>query len=184
MYFVERLLARIIDLFTLISAIALALMMIQITADVIGKNLFNHPLPGTISTVSQYYMIIVSFLPLALVERSNGHISVEVITEKLSMTVQQKLGFLATLLSAAVFAILTWRAFQEAITKYNIGTFIYEQGVKITTWPSYFLLPLGTGLMTLVLIYKAVRFIRKGEFFDTTAQFESDATTHARVDNN
>ena len=47
-------------------------MMLHITADVVGKFVFNRPLPGTIPIVSQYYMVIAAFLPLAMVEKLSG----------------------------------------------------------------------------------------------------------------
>ena len=174
MYLLEKLLAHIINIFTFVAAVALVLMMLHISADVIATLLFNRPLPGTIPIVSQYYMIIVSFLPLALVERQAGMISVEVITEKLKPSVQQWLGFLATLLGIAMFSALTWRTWGEAGLKLDRGTFSYEQGVKILTWPTYFFLPLGTGLLVLVLTYKALRFLRRGPLCSVHDRFSCD----------
>lgn len=170
----EKWLARLINLFTVIGAIALVLMMLHISADVLSTIVFNKPLPGTIPVVSQYDMIIVSFLPLALVERQSGHISVEVVTERLRPSVQNWLAFLATALGFVMFSAFTWRTWNEAVLKFNTGTFSYEQGVKVITWPTYFFLPLGTGLLALVLLYKLVRFLRRGPLFRTNDRFACD----------
>lgn len=171
MNMISRLLGRAIDLTTVVGAIAVALMMVQITADVIGKFIFLSPVPATITLVSNYYMVVVAFLPLAYAERGNGHITVEVLTELMPMPVQRHLGAFATLLSALVFALLTYRTFPEAMNKQDIGTFIMEQGTKVPTWPSYYLLPIGTGLMVLVLLFKLVRYVRGGEGSATSARF-------------
>ena len=66
-----RLLSRVIDSMTVISGLAIALMMIHITLDVVMRNFFNYPLPGTITIVSYYYMAITAFMPL-VPEASRG----------------------------------------------------------------------------------------------------------------
>lgn len=159
MALIGRLLSRVIDAVTWIGVLAIILMMVHITADVIGKFLFNAPVPATISLVSNYYMVVVAFIPLALVEKRNAHISVEVLTEFMPLRTQYHLFSWTYLVSAAVFGILAYRTGQEAMKTYEAGTFMVEQGVKIITWPSYFLLPLGTGLMTAAVIYRWVIYI-------------------------
>lgn len=163
MVLIGRLLSRIIDAVTWIGVAAIILMMLHITFDVIGKFLFNEPLPATISLVSNYYMVVVAFIPLALVEKQNAHISVEVLTEFMPLHVQRHLFSWTYLISAAVFGLLAYRTGQEALKTFEAGSFMVEQGVKIVTWPSYFLLPLGTGLMTAVVIYRWVLYVTGGK---------------------
>lgn len=159
----SRILGRSIDAATWISAIALVLMMTHITADVIAKYVFSSPLPGTIAIVSQYYMVAVVFVPLAFAERRSGHISVEVLTERLPLKVSRPLNAGAALYSAIIFGLLTWRGLGEALRKTDVGSFIIEQDVRIDTWPAYFLLPIGAGLIVAALIYKLVRYLRGGD---------------------
>lgn len=149
-----RLLARTINVTTWVGMIAILLMMVQITVDVAGKFLFNTPIPATISMVSSYYMVIAAFVPLALVETRNGHITVEVLTEFFPMRTQYHLYSWTYLLSAGVFGALAYRSWGEAGKAQNSGTFMVEHGIKIITWPSYYLLPIGAGLMTIVLVYR------------------------------
>lgn len=154
-----RLLARIIDLTTVVGLAAVALMMLHITVDVIGKFIFNAPVPATIALVSNYYMVVVAFLALALAERRNGHITVEVLTEFFPRPVQKHLFSWTYLLSAAVFGVFAYRSWLEARTAHESGTFIMEQSTKLITWPSYYLLPIGAGLMTLVLVYRFLVYL-------------------------
>lgn len=159
MELIGRMLARMINITTWVGMIAVVLMMMQITVDVAGKFLLNAPIPATISLVSNYYMVIIAFVPLALVESRNGHITVEVLTELLPMRTQRHLYSWTYLVSAAVFGALAYRSWGEAGKAQDSGTFIVEQGVKIITWPSYYLLPLGTGLMTAVVLYRWFLYI-------------------------
>lgn len=171
MQIIHRILGRAIDVATIISAIALVLMMVHITADVGAKFVFSSPLPGTIAIVSTYYMVAVVFLPLAFAERRNNHISVEVLVERLPQLAQYRLNAGATLYSAIIFGLLTWRGLQEALRKTDVGSFIIEQDVRIDTWPAYYLLPLGAGLIVAALVFKVVRFMRGGADSQIDAQF-------------
>lgn len=159
MEMIGRVLAQMLRLITFVGMISVVLMMMQITIDVVGKLFFNSPLPATISLVSNYYMVIVAFLPLALVETRDEHITVEVVTEFLPTRAQYHLYSWTYLPSAAIFGALAYRGWGEARTAHESGTFMVEQGLKIITWPSFYLLSIGTGMMTLVVIYRWLLYI-------------------------
>lgn len=152
-------LSKITDVTTVIGALGIALMMVHITIDVILRSWFDIALPGTIAIVSYYYMIIAAFVPLAFAEHKGAHISVEVVTEKLPSVVQKHLAGWSYLLSALVFAMLTLRTWQEAVSKYKIGASIVQGEASIVLWPTYFVLPIGFGLMFLVVTCKFFAYL-------------------------
>ncbi len=149
-----RILGRAIDLTTLIGALAVVLMMVHISVDVVAKYIFGLPMPGTITVVSNYYMIVVAFLPLAFTERRNGHISVEVLSVTLPMGVQRALNLLSLVFCAAVFGALAWQGWIEAGRSQSVGSFEIEQDMKLLTWPARYILPVGCGLITVTLLAK------------------------------
>lgn len=159
MFRLGRLLSRVIDLLTVLSGLAVALMMLHVTADVIGRYVFGVPLPGTITIVSYYYMVIAAFLPLAFVEQKSAHISVEVLTERLPLVVRKHLAGWLLVVSGAVFALLAVRTWGEAVSKYEIGAAIVQGEDSIPIWPTYFFLPVGCGLMFLVVLYKFIVYL-------------------------
>ncbi|MEZ5646327.1 MAG: TRAP transporter small permease [Burkholderiaceae bacterium] len=158
-----RLLSWFIDSMTVISGLAIALMMVHITLDVVMRNFFNYPLPGTITIVSYYYMAIAAFMPLAFAEQKSAHISVEVVTEMMPKGVQRHLAGWMLLFSAAVFALMTLRSWEEAVSKYGIKASIVQGEDSLPVWPTYFLLPLGCLLMFLVVAYKFVIYLTRQE---------------------
>lgn len=135
----------------------LFLMVVQVTVDVVLRYVFNMPLVGTITYVSVFYMVAIAFLPLATAERHDAHISVEVVTELLPGGLRLALQRLAQLFSMAVFALLAVRTAYEAVTKMGIGSYVIDAGTRIPTWPSYFFLPVGLGLLAIVLASKLFR---------------------------
>ncbi|MBL3701236.1 TRAP transporter small permease subunit [Sulfitobacter sp. BDSS02] len=140
---------------SVLAGAAVALMMVQVTLDVAMRHLFGSPLPGTLTIVSYYYMVIAAFVPLALAEQRDAHISVEFVTDLMPKGVQRHLAGLMLLPTALVTAMLTWRTWEAALSAMAKGTAEISGATKIAVWPAYFALPLGAGLMTLIL---ALRF--------------------------
>ena len=156
---IGRLLRRTTDLTMIIGLIAVALMMFHITIDVVGKFVMNEPVPATIALVSSYYMVVIAFIPIAYAETRNSHITVEVMTELFPWRAQLHLYSWSYLISALVYGLLTYRSWNEAMRTQEAGSFIMEQSTKLLVWPSYYLLPIGCGLMTVVLIYRFVIYL-------------------------
>lgn len=159
LYRLGRLLAAITNVTTVIGGLAIALMMFHVTAAVAARYLFGTPLPGTITIVSYYYMLIAAFIPLAYAEQKEAHISVEVLTERLPAGLQRHLAGWGLLLSAAAFTVLTWRTWLEAVGKYADGASVVQGNTSIIVWPTYFVLPVGFGLMALVAVYKFLLYL-------------------------
>lgn len=158
MKLVETLIEWLARIFMIIGGIALVLMMTQVFADVLGKNLFNAPVPITLEMASAYYMVAVVFLPLALVERNDGHINVELLYTALPRVGRRLLELIGNALGFAFFALLTWRTWLTAVRKYEVGEFLMGE-YSVVIWPSRFLVPLGAGLIALMLILKTIRSV-------------------------
>lgn len=154
-----RALSKLIDLLTIISGLAIALMMLHVTADVVARFVFRSPLPGTMTVVSYYYMAIAAFMPLAFAEQKSAHISVEIVTDLLPTYVQKHLAGWLLVISAAVFLGLTIRTWGEALAKWEINASVVQGVDSISVWPTYFFLPIGCGLMFLVVLYKFVIYL-------------------------
>lgn len=134
---------RDIDIWLLrIGAGFAVLMMVHVVADIVARNLLATTIPATLELVSRYYMPALIFLPLAFVERSNGHIQVTFIFNTLPAVVRRLLTPVILALVAVVFAAMGWVALEEAITKYRIGEFLMGE-VPVPLWPGRFLAPIG-----------------------------------------
>lgn len=168
---IERILKLVLDAVTVLGALAVFLMMAHITLDVAMRFLFNDPPPGTLIFVSRYYMVVVAFVSLAFAERRSGHINVEIVSELMPLRMQNTFNVLGALLSAVIFAMLAWRGLGEAAKKHDIGAFVLEQGIAIPVWPSYYLLPIGAGLMCLTLLFKIARHYTNNENKTVSAPF-------------
>lgn len=142
-----------------IGALAVGLMMIQVTAHVFFQYVLSYPLPGTYLFVSNYYMVVITFLCLAAVELKDAHVSVDILFSRMSPGWQRLSLGLSQFVTALISALLTWQSLIVANARHAAGTFEIEYGVKILLWPSYYLVPLGAGLLTIVAVLKLIALI-------------------------
>jgi TRAP-type C4-dicarboxylate transport system permease small subunit len=134
-----------------IAGAALVAMMLHITADVVATNLFGSPLPLTNATVTQYYMICVAYLPLAAAELRGSHVSVDFFVNRMPPRPRAAVAVAVQLLGTGIYGALAVQAWQLATEKLARNAFLMEQTTRVTTWPSYFVIPAGFGLIAALL---------------------------------
>lgn len=153
---ITRLVRGVDRLFLACAAAGLLAMMLHICADILGSLLLNRPIAVTSAFVTQYYMIAVAFLPFFATELRGSHISITLFTDLLPRRAQTGLALLVQALSAGVAGMLTLQAWDQATDKYAIGAYMVEQTSRILVWPSFFIVPLGLGALTLLMALKVV----------------------------
>lgn len=141
-----------------VAAMALLAMMLHVTADVIGKYVFNTPIPGTAEIVASYYMVSAVFLPLAWVEITEGSITVELLYDLFGRRAKALILFVATALSALFYGGLVWLSWTPAVKAWRIGE-VVEGTWRVVIWPTKFLLPVGLALACLVMVLRLIEII-------------------------
>jgi len=154
-------LKRVIDpptgLLAWLGGLSLVLMMLHVVADVIGKYVFNWPVPGTLEVVAAYYMVMVLFLPLAYVTRGDQHIVIEMFTNRMKPRALAWLKATVGLLTFIYMAILTWKTGEEAIERTIDGEVWQSAGFNVVIWPSKWTLVVGCGLMAAYILAHILR---------------------------
>lgn len=178
MYMIGRVLSFLAKSSSLIGAICVILMMLHVTADVVGRYVFNAPLPGTIVMVANYYMIVLVFIALGVAEEKRSHISVEFLTDLMPQRVQTGFSVFASALTVGVVVVLMISGWTEAVKKTNIGATMEQGSQRIEIWQSYWMVPLGAALMALIAAYRVITVLtgwRNGlNETDENAKFISD----------
>jgi TRAP-type C4-dicarboxylate transport system permease small subunit len=151
---ISRLFSGLLRPISLISGLAVVLMMLQVTLDVAGKYLLNKPVPATLTFVTTYYMVLVAFLPLAAAEQDDAHIKSDAFLKILPLPVQQMALLSVQCLAILITSIFTVASLSEGLIKFRDASSIVEQNIRILVWPSYFVLPLGSALLTIALILR------------------------------
>lgn len=153
---VGLLLSTLVAAATFVGVASIILMIVQITIDVFLINVFLTTLPATGAIVANYYMAAISFLPIALAEKLDQHIAVDVVYNMLPAGIQKWVLFLVRIIVAAATGGVAYGFLLDAIRKYQNNSYVLESDVRVPDWPGYFMLPIGFGLWSLIIMYKIV----------------------------
>ena len=156
---VGKSISRFVSWVTALNCIFLMCLVVHVTLDVVLRYVFNTPIHSTILFVSVYYMVAIAFLPLAVIEVKNEHIAVEILTKRFPENIQNFLLVISTTLTMLVAALVAVRTGQEALSQYNNGAFSMEAGRKVFIWPSYFFLPVGFAMISVVAAWKTIAIL-------------------------
>jgi TRAP-type C4-dicarboxylate transport system permease small subunit len=145
-----------------IAFVCVLLMMLQIVGDVVGRYGFNHPIDGTMAIVSNWYMVAIIFLPMALVQRHGQHVATTFFAEKFSEKTQRVFKLFADIVMFSVFAFFGVITLEKAFLCFSVGEFV-EESYRIIIWPVHFFLPLGAWAMCLHVLYDIIKDLKTSQ---------------------
>jgi len=135
-----------------IGAVLLTMMVLQITLDAFLRTVFSLPLPGTIEIVTNYYMVSLSFLPMAMTYLRGRHIEASFLYQMLPEWGQFFANWISRALTVVIIILIIWRSFQDAITKTKISAFAQSGTAEIPIWLCYWVIPISFGLLLIVVL--------------------------------
>ena len=91
-----------------VGAFFLLPLMLLTTGEVIGRNLFNRPIAGTVE-LSEYLLAVFILLGVAYTQQVKGYVGVSFFVSRLPLRGQMLLNIVSTLLTLFIFAILAWQ---------------------------------------------------------------------------
>ena len=146
---IQRIVDRLIDLAMILAEVAIAAMMLHITAEVLSRWIFRYGFDSVPEIVAYYYMAGLVFFALAYVTRANGHIAAEIFTEYLSPRPREILEGVIALALCAFMIVVTWQTAVEAVSMTSASEIHQGATMNVPKWPARWFLPVGSGLMAL-----------------------------------
>ncbi|GEO80228.1 TRAP transporter small permease [Pararhodospirillum oryzae] len=159
----EKWIGRISAVF---ASLVLLAMMGQIVVDVVLRGTWGAGFPATAELVSRYYMVAISFLPLALTEIKRRHIEATIFTDRLQGRARQTITFLGFAVALVVFALMAWGSVGEAMRQTARRAYVEVGTGVFPTWPSYWIVSVSFGLMGLVVVLRLIELLL-GRFHDS-----------------
>lgn len=156
----EKFIRWIIEWSGIIGVVVLLAMMMMTVADVIMRYFFRRPIIGSVE-ISVTLMVCVIFLGIAWCALNDGHIRVDILTDKLSKRGEALLdGFdnLATLILALIIA---WRSLLEALATKEMD--VNSPLLAIPRYPFVFITAFGFLLLffaTLILFIRNLKSLK------------------------
>jgi len=116
-----------------IGCIAIFIMGALVTGSVVGRTLFNAPIPDDLLMIG-LLMVCVIILPLAYVERDNGHIAVTLIADRLPAPIQTFLRAMGRIIFAAFMGTMGFVIARRIPDEFEQRLY-YDGQLEIPTWP-------------------------------------------------
>lgn len=148
-----------------------------VTADVLWDLIFGRPIANAIEIVSIYFMIAIVFLPMGFVELRGEHIRADIVSRFLSPRVQAILQLFVAFVSFLFLAVLVYQTSIDAVEAFEKNERVMGTSL-LAIWPSRFSLPIGFGLLGLVMLTTALA----GVFGSINAPAETDHDLEGRHD--
>ena len=131
----------------LISATLVLILMILVTADIIGRYVFSKPVPMTYE-IGSFLMVFIVFLGIGYTQRMKAHIRVEFFTLRLPPRFKAGLDLLALTLGIILYVAIFYQGMKWSYTSFQVGDYVAGL-VNLPRWPSQFAIPLGALLLSL-----------------------------------
>ncbi len=126
----------------LASVFIIMFLMFFATAEILGRYIFNNPIPGHVEIV-ELIMAGVVFFGIAYTERVGGHVRMELfVTKVLKGRAYHIAEVITATLSLFVYIVILVYTFKFALFSYQIGDVTVY--INWPTWPSKFAIPLGS----------------------------------------
>jgi TRAP-type C4-dicarboxylate transport system permease small subunit len=129
-----------------VGACLLIPLMIITAGDVVGRDGFSRPIPGTVE-LSQYLLAVFVLLGLAYAQQVKAHVSVSIITSRLPRDAQLILSIIATLLCLFISGILVWQGWVIGIEEKTVSDML-----RVPQYPFRLIVAVAAFLMCLELV--------------------------------
>jgi TRAP-type C4-dicarboxylate transport system permease small subunit len=129
-----------------VSGFFLIPLMIITAVDVVGRDVFNHPIPGTVE-LSQYMLAVFILLGLAYAQQMKAHVAVSIFTSHLNDRGQLILNIITTLLCLFISFIIAWQGWMVGIEERAVSDML-----RVPQYPFRLLVAIAAFLLFLELL--------------------------------
>lgn len=139
----DRIAAPIENAANLIAAIAIFLLMVLGTSQIVLRTVFNSPIAGYIDLV-ELSMAGLAFLGAAYCQRLGSHIRMEILLTHLRGRLLWAFETFGTLIAMCIIGVLIWYGWDHFLRSYQLGDSTID--AEYPVWPSKLLVPIAFSL--------------------------------------
>jgi TRAP-type C4-dicarboxylate transport system permease small subunit len=136
-----------------VSAGVIIIMMLLVTANVVGRYFFKSPITGA-PELACLMMIVIVFPALAWAALEGKHIKVDFIMERFSRRVQVIVDSIMLVFSLGIFAIITWNSFPAAINSRDVSSLL-----SVSQAPFYWVMAVGWAVFSISILVLVIKKI-------------------------
>jgi len=162
---VDRALFYVESKLTLVGGIVILLAMLFSVANILGRKLFNLPIPGYIDWMEQMVPIM-AFLGIAYCQRLGGHIRMDFVVTKLKGRWLWLFELISVILMLVITLPLIYGSWEHADRAWSFGDSTVD--INLPTWPIKLLVPI-------MLVFLALRLFLQVWFYARAVASGEDA---------
>ena len=151
----KRLIQTVNRFIAKVGACFLIPLMLITSTDVLSRDLFDSPVPGTIE-LSQYLLAVFILLGIAYTQQVKGYVEVTLLTSRLPLRARSILSIIATLMSLSIFSILVWQGWVVGIEERTVSDML-----RIPQYPFRALVAVAAFLTCLELLIDLGNAVKK-----------------------
>lgn len=153
----DRWLSKLEDLFALLAAFCIFVLMILGIVQVLGRQLFNAPVMGYIDLV-ELSMATFAFMAVAYCQRLGGHVRMDLFVRMAQGRARWIMEFVTTFLPLLLVGVLIYYSWEHFVRAYDSGDSTID--MEYPVWPSKLLVPLSFGLLFLRMLIQSIGYWR------------------------
>jgi TRAP-type C4-dicarboxylate transport system permease small subunit len=144
-------------LLNMISALIILGLMLLAVVQVLGRKIFNFPVPGYVDLV-EFVMAVFCFIGIAYCQKLGGHIRMEFIIGKFHGRTLWFLEVVGTLIAIVIIAILMWYGYEHFLRAWQIGD--SSINLELPIWPGKLLVAFAFATLIFRLLIQLAGYIR------------------------
>jgi TRAP-type C4-dicarboxylate transport system permease small subunit len=159
MAFLDRWLTRIENLLAALGIAGLLFIIAAVCAEILLRTFFARPQVWVIE-FSEYALLYITFLGTSWLLRNDGHVRVDLLTDRLNGEWKRRLALASAAIGLAVALMLT--VFGTAITLDQMRRGVYKPTIlEFPTWLVLLVIPLGSAVLSLRFLQRWVALWRR-----------------------
>ncbi len=163
----DQFLHRAESVLNVAGGLVILLLVLVAVINVLGRKLFNLPLPGFIDWVQQF-MAIVAFVGIAYCQRNGGHVRMDVVIRRFRGRLLWMAELLSVLLIWLVTTFLIYGSWHHFLRSFDFGSPNWSRDssidIGIPLWPAKLIIPLALAVLWVRLIIQIWAYWRAFRF--------------------
>jgi TRAP-type C4-dicarboxylate transport system permease small subunit len=153
----EKIIGRVLTIFTYIGIGALFAMVFVTVRHAVGRYAFNSPVAGN-AELSCIMLAILIFMVMAYTQMRKGHISVAVVTDRFSARTQAVIESIMNIVYLGLIVLTVWRTGVQFFFQIEHGN--VTSVLHLPFFPVYFVLTFGWATLVVAVAVQLVNSLR------------------------
>jgi TRAP-type C4-dicarboxylate transport system permease small subunit len=146
----DRAVLRVEAALNLVGGITIVMLVLMAVWNVVGRKLFNAPVPGYVDWTEQF-MILFAFFGLAYCQREGGHIRMDIVVMRLSGRTLWIFEWLSILFMLVVATALIYGSWHHFLRSFDTSMALWSRDssidIGLPLWPAKLVVPLAFCLL-------------------------------------